>query len=523
MKYMMKINNIKTIMIAGFLSVTSMSCSDWLNVKMSDSIMENTLFSTNEGYLIALNGIYTSMKDVYSSTLSAGVIDVMAQYYNVTENNNHTYKTYSGYKYTESTFESMSNSLWQSQYTTLANLNVILEHCDASNSALTEKSYPIVKGEALALRAMMHFDLLRIYGPIYSEETASTITIPYQNSSTREVQPLLPAKEVLEKIIADLNEASNLLKDSDPIITEGVKNEIPVDDGVTSYEYSYRQLRMNYYAVQALLARVYLWMGNKTEAYRIATEEILDKIYSEELTVFPWATEASVMDTDKPDKLFSSEVFFAIYTLTRSNLYTNLFSDALSTSSRLTFVGSSLSSGDSKLPYFYDELENDWRARQMWSVVYEEETDGEGGDEEEPELTGSLYFTKYAESAENAQFDGSETYRYMIPLIRLSEVYLIAAECTSNTDEALEYINAIRAHRGCSDVTLDDGDIQTLITKEFAREMIGEGQLFFYYKRLGLESFPSGSSASGNYNMVLSNYVWPLPKVETDKRGSNSF
>ena len=48
--------------------------------------------------------------------------------------------------------------------------------------------------------------------------------------------------------------------------------------------------------------------------------------------------------------------------------------------------------------------------------------------------------------------------------------------------------------------------------------MIGEGQLFFYYKRLGKEVMISGTSTEEDYNMILSNYVWPLPKAETDKR-----
>lgn len=518
---MKKMNIIKTALIASILSVSSVSCSDWLDVEMSDNILESNLFSTTEGFLTALNGVYVNMNNVYGSTLSAGVIDVMAQLYNVTENDNHSYKAYSGYKFNESSFENMSGNLWQTQYSNIAHLNVILEHCDESNSALAAHSYSIVKGEALALRAMMHFDLLRLYGPIYSDATASVEAIPYQTSSERLVLPILSASKVIEMIINDLNEASTLLKEVDPVITEGVKNEIAIDDGVTSYADSYRQLRLNYYAVQALLARVYLWKGDKQNAYRIAKEEILDKVYTDALTVFPWASQNTVDDTKKPDRLFSSEVMFSLYSYTRSNLYNNLFSEALSTSSRLTFVGSGIANDDSKIQTFYDEPLADWRAK-MWSVAYEdgEPAEGEeGGAGEE----GSLYFLKYAEPAEDAEFNGSETYRYMIPLIRMSEVFLIAAECATNQDEAFEYLNAIREHRGCRSLNATDGELLTLIRQEFAREMIGEGQLFFFYKRLGLEVIPSGSSASGTYNMVLSNYVWPLPKIETDKRGSNNF
>ena len=84
-------NKIKTILCASLLMTSATSCSDWLDVKMEDSIMENMLFSNNEGYQTALNGIYLNMISLYVDDLSAGKLDVMAQYYNVTENHDHAY------------------------------------------------------------------------------------------------------------------------------------------------------------------------------------------------------------------------------------------------------------------------------------------------------------------------------------------------------------------------------------------------------------------------------------------------
>lgn len=515
---MKTVNKIKRhltwLLLCPFMMLSS-SCTDWLDVEMSDNVMENTLFNTNEGYLIALNGIYVGMNDIYGSTLSAGVIDVMAQYYNVTEDLNHNYATYSYYRFNENTFENMSSNVWSRAYALLANVNVLLEHCDEEGAALLPTYYPLVKGEALALRAMMHFDLLRIYGPIYDESTAATECIPYQESSSKDIQPLLPAREVLEKVIRDLNDAAALLATGDPILTEGVKNAVASDDGLDSYDLAYRQLRLNYYAVQALLARAYLWKGDKQNAYRIAKNEIIDKITTDDLVVFPWATEASFMMDLKPDRLFSSEVFFAMYNQNRT-IYSSLFSSALSMNSRLTFVGTSLGGSDSKVETFYDDA-NDWR-RSMWDVVTEIIEEGDEDEGEPPTTETSLYFQKYANPESNATYDGTETYCYMTPLIRLSEVYMIAAECASTDEEALGYINTVREHRQCADVSLQNGTRQDLITKEFAREVIGEGQLFFYYKRLAMQSIMSGTTTLEPYQMVLSNYVWPLPSVEEDKR-----
>ena len=82
------INKIKNIFYASLLLTGTASCSDWLDVKMEDSVMENTLFSTNEGYQEALNGVYVGMINLYDDDVSAGILDILAQYYYVTENYN---------------------------------------------------------------------------------------------------------------------------------------------------------------------------------------------------------------------------------------------------------------------------------------------------------------------------------------------------------------------------------------------------------------------------------------------------
>lgn len=50
-----------------------------------------------------------------------------------------------------------------------------------------------------------------------------------------------------------------------------------------------------------------------------------------------------------------------------------------------------------------------------------------------------------------------------------------------------------------------------------AREVIGEGQLFYFYKRRNAAQLISGTSAEP-YNMVSTNYVWPIPQEELNKR-----
>lgn len=507
------IRKIKLLAVSSLAVLSMSSCNDWLNVSMEDKIMEKDLFSNYEGYLMALNGVYMSMNDVYARTLTTGEIDVMAQYYNVTENNNHRMKLFSSYSYSDVSFESQNYTLWSRMYTLLANLNAVIEHTDIDDAPLTPQQFAVIRGEALGLRAFLHFDLLRLYGPIFSVNSTDEC-IPYQNSTDREIQPLLPADKVLDLIIKDLHEAEALLRDHDPILTEGTGNTATEDDGIAHYDMAFRQLRFNYYAVEALLARAYHWKGDKATAYDIAKHKIIDAITTEDLEVFPWATKNKVLQEGKPDYLLSSEVIFSLYNSKRSDIYSANFAQTLrALTSRLTFYGSDMS-GDSKIALFYDD-DNDIR-RNMWTVV--EPTQGELGDAgEEGEVAGNtLALNKFAPAAKDVEFDGTETYRFMMPLIRLSEIYLIAAETTSDNSEALTLINTIRNKRECTDLP-EDCDLGQAITFEMAREVIGEGQLFFFYKRRNAAQLISGTSAEP-YNMVSTNYVWPIPKEELNKR-----
>lgn len=524
----MKIRNILKLLAVAVTLVLPTSCADWLDVKMSDKIMENTLFSTNNGFMTVLNGVYMGMVDVYGEDLSMGIIDVQAQYYYI-GSGNHSMKEYAKFMYTEKKFKNSSDMIWTKMYALIANINALLEHCDEEGSALKSNYYPIVKGEALALRAMLHFDLLRLYGPSYNESTKSTITIPYQNEAKRDITPLLSAERVLGLVIGDLEEAAELLKDSDPVFTTGVGNAVTSDDGLERADFTYRQLRLNYFAVQTLLARAYLWKGDKSTAYRIATEEIIKKNQKDEETmIFPWTTEEQVTAEGKNDLLFSSEVFFAVFHSDRTRSYNRYFSQALGMDSRLTFIGSN--QANSQIPVFYDDPNNDWRAVLGWDVATKIDTgDDDGGDEggdddDKIDESSTLYSLKYADPDRKAELDGTETYLHMVPLIRLSEAYLIAAECAQDVDEALGYLVAIREHRNCHmPITVTSLDaIQELVTNEFAREMMGEGQLFFYYKRLNMEKFLDGSIIGVEYEMLPGNYVWPLPDVEITKRGSTN-
>ena len=69
------------------------SCSDWLDVKPSDRVSEESVFSTIAGFKTALNGIYIELNqdDLYGQSLSVDFVEILAQRYAVNEQNELNY------------------------------------------------------------------------------------------------------------------------------------------------------------------------------------------------------------------------------------------------------------------------------------------------------------------------------------------------------------------------------------------------------------------------------------------------
>src|SRR5690606_24722049 len=99
-----------------------------------------------------------------------------------------------------------------------------------------------------------------------------------------------------------------------------------------------------------------------------------------------------------------------------------------------------------------------------------------------------------------------------IPVIRLSEMYYIAAEAETDPQLALGYLNTVRTARVLP--ALDDltsGDFKNELLKAYRKEFFGEGQLWFYYKRLNVAQIPNSPEAT---TMTEEKYVFPLPVAE---------
>ena len=486
----MNIKKIYLLITVLAVGTVSTSCRAWLSVDSEDRIMEDELFKDTDGFYTALNGIYVDLvnANLYSGTFGPSSPDVLAQYYD-TEADNHTFGSLALYQ-NEAKRLAVSNA-WTRAYLMILNANKILEHCEtASGTILNVTDYNIIKGECLGLRALLHFELFRYFGPVYTVSPGAD-AIPYMDVSDPQVMPVLKATEAAERILDDLDKAASLLGESDPVITLG-KNE--TDNGGRNL-YSYRNLRLNYFAVKALAARVNMYLGydsNREEALRLAEEVI-----SEAAEFFPFSTRDEVtgqaaigaVTESAEDRILSSDVLFAVYNVRRGeDIYEKYFSNSLEATNLLAISGNGYRN-------LYPE-EGDLRTYQ-----WESTKDVLGND--------IMSFVKY----EAMEVDG-KNYPYMIPVIRMSEMYLIAAECYADKDDGLAYarLNFLRNARMTSSVSTN---ILSNIENEYMREFAGEGQLFWYYKRNNMPSIPAIYDRSRpNISMSTANYVFELPQSE---------
>ena len=466
------------------------SCDDWLDVKPYDKISENELMKTEEGYQKMLNGIYIDLNDeaLYGKTLSVEMLEVMGGSYAIGTDNSvwGNYKDLASYKYGTEYWRSRLNQTWNKAYALILNCNKILESIDSKRDIFTDGNYYIIKGEATALRAMLHFDMLRLFGPVYSKDS-DVAAIPYYTKVVNTPEPILSAKDVAEKVIADLEDARVMLN-NDPVKTEGTLMSGAVDG--TGNFMRYRALRLNYYAVEALLARSYLYIGDKANAMNYAS----DVIKTVDSGIFPFVDKSLVVGSPAdPDRIFSSEVIFALTNTKRGNLFKEYYDP-------------------SRLPNYVFRMDNSM----MNSLIYggAAQTGGYPDDYRYRAswiATGSnSYYYKYSDMVANGSIQNT-----MGPMLRLGEMFLIAAESqSSNLASGLQYVNILRKNRGVANLSTLTPD---LLKYEYVRELYGDGQLFFLYKRL-YSDIISSSSSSKNTKASDLVFVVPLPDSEKDNR-----
>lgn len=450
------------------------ACNDWLEVAPQAEKEEAEMFEKEVGFRNVLIGAYIRMKsnNLYGEDLTYGSIEMLAQHWTNTDDLG---KYLKAYNYEQSVVETKINSFYGNLYKVIADVNGLLNNIDARKEMFEGNNFEIIKGEALAIRAFCHFDVLRLFGPIPTNLPEGTI-LPYVTTVSIVPNRLVSYNDFTTKLLADLDEAERCLEGNDPILTASIKElstlEVAQDDNFLCD----RQMRMNYYAVCALKARVQLWLGNKNEALKYA-QKVIDAKDPNGNVMFRLG---SATDCANGDFIFSSEHIFNL------NVY-NLSDFKISAAN--TFYTNSTA-----LKYFWASETTDIRRGKMWKEVYDNYW-----------WTYYYYMTKYTQATNMSVWAKNS-----IPLFRLAEMYLIAMECGS-IQNANDLYKEVCIARDITPVTFGSTEelSETLIL-EYNREFYGEGQAFYAYKRLGRSKI-FGTSTVGSALI----YVLPLPKAES--------
>ena len=465
------------------------SCSKWLDIKPISEVSGDELFQTEDGFKDAVNGLYSLClnEDIYGKELMGGLPDVLAQNYSVPVTDNAGYRQAAMYNYKDKELIGRKDRIWQRLYEVIANSNLILSKVDQKKNILSNVNYGLIKGEALAMRAWCHFDALRLFAPSFASKPAAN-GVPYVTEFSKNAAAMQTVTALLDSVIRDLTTAKAILRGTDPILNPGYKVGYMIRDSTTEDQgemfVQQRRHRLNYYAVCGELARVYLYKNDKVNALQNALEII-------NANKFPWTRQEDFMNGNdaKKDRILNKELVFGFYMPNRKDAMNDLFRKG-------NGQGLFISTTEGKNIYEVAGVGGeDFRFKQWFS---------------EQSLTGGTYLQleKYKRADDNLHY-------LMGPALRLSEVYYIAAECTFASDpvKAWGYFNEVRLHRGIGPYSgpEDAQGFYTELLKEARKELYGEGQLFYMYKRLNRPILGLGGKPVAASDGV---FVLPLPDDE---------
>lgn len=455
-----------------FLLLLTASCNQWLDVSPSDERKKNELFSKSDGFRHVLIGAYIRMKsnDLYGQEMVCGTVENLAQHWDYASGSVGAYLN--TYDYKASVVETAMSKIYNNLFKLVADVNGLLDVVD--NGVLDENDYNLVKGEALALRAFCHFDVLRLFGPMPTDTNTDRI-LPYVKAVTNRPNTFLTYEAFVRELLNDIEEAEACLKKVDPILSHTIEH-LNRAANLSDNFYGYRQMRMNYYAVCALKARVSLWIGDQAKALEYA-RIVMDAQAPSGAKMFRLGT---LNDCASGDKVMSSEHIF--------NLKSNDLSTTLGSGKTYQKRQQQLTS------QLYEQGATDIRFVNMWDYVYDSN-----------QWTYHNYFVKYVQSSTMPDLA-----KNVIPLIRLYEMYLIAMECSS-LGEANTLYNEMCSARNTASVGIAGADqLKELLIKEYNKEFYGEGQAFYAYKRLAAEKIYF-TNEPGTKEV----YVVPLPVKES--------
>lgn len=473
--------NLIAIALLGF---SFSSCSDFLEQNPQTDLSENDFYKTADDILSAVNGVYSSLQegDIYGNWYVFGEIP-----------SDNTRNQLSGSVTTQNEFDqfyidtqnSMIANFWKAAYKVINRTNTVLGRIDGIeiNTELANR----YKLECKFIRALMYFNLVRVYGdvPLILKE----ISISESYDILRE-----PKENVYNQIIADLKEAQDL-----PV------SYSTAEDG-----------RATQGAAKALLANVYMTLHKYAEAETILAEIINSGRYSllentpGSLNIDGYKNVFSPVNHNSKEGIF--EIQFLKGGYGEGSNYANNFAPENS-GTNVVAVGGTGGNNIPEMDIYNAYEEGDLRRDFSMSLGYYD-------NRKNNEWVESRYVCKFMDVPYQNN-DASNNY----PVIRYADVILMYAEALNQngkTAEACKYLNMTR-RRGFGYQTTETSpvDLQTTDKAQFALmveqerrvELAFENHRWFDLIRTGRAVEVMRSKG---FSLNETNLICPIPQKQID-------
>ena len=344
--------------------------------------------------------------------------------------------------------------------------------------------------------AYCQFDVLRLFGQIPGGRGTREVKLPYSSTTAIDEMPhYYGYEDYVGRLNADIAASLSALQAVDPaldysLVTLNYPSRVSLDD---TYLY-YRRSRLNYWAVMALRARMNLYLGHTEEAYDDASAVI----------------HAMAADGDHVASLNSESDFSNGHLMAPTECLFALSKYDLYSYTNTLFIGNS----GSQITPNRDLVVSTGMFTQLFQGANTAANNRylRQWNRNSKDAQGTTYaaLCKYYRDTTN---DGTSlTENLIIPMLRLSEMYLIAMEtCTSLTEANALYATYMRDRNVLieQDAFASLDEVKAEVMNEYCREFIAEGQVFFTCKRLMKPSLPLSDMA-----MTETDYIIPLPDTE---------
>jgi len=456
----MKRITIKNMIVTTVLFLSLASCEkSFLELKPPTSLTPEFALATEADLQVALRGAYAGLKSTALYGRSLMVLgDMMADNTYQSALNTNRYTNFNLYNYLVT--DGDVAGLWNASYTVILRANNIINSPIADNANIQQ-----IKGEAYAIRALAYFNLVRYFASPYTLDP-SKLGVPIITTYQADLKPeRAKIADVYTLINKDLTQAFTLM---------------------TKFTNS---SQFSKYSAKALQAKVYLAMGDKTNAKTAALDVITNSGFTAISSAAHTGYWAGVAPrTDKVETLL--EISF-------DAVANNAF-DALS------YIY--LQSGNYGDMLCSSELYDLFETADIRKSLYA--TGTRGG-------LASVFVNKYS----SFTGDHSDT-----KVIRMSEMYLIAAEASypSNTADALKYVNEVTSRRGATAIASSGSALLEDIITERRKELAFEGERYLDMQRLQRNIARSKNYPAAALSIDFTNYrrIMPIPQGELDANPS---